>query len=305
MYNLLLTGAFSYTELQKHTLSELDFRIWYLQQEYENLPLPASDIDAVVCNGLFLHHDIDKFANLKFIQLTSAGLDRVPIDKIQARNIALHNARGVYNIPMAEWTVFRVLEYFKRADHFNNAQQNAIWAKNRDLREISDIHVAIIGAGNVGQTIARLFFAFGAHVVGFDIHQYAIPYFEGIDLIENISERIGDFDVVVITAPLTAHTYHLISDDLVANMKQNAMLVNIARGALIDESALCRILRQRKDIHAALDVFEVEPLPAASPLWRLPNVSVSPHNSFVSDGNSKRMFDVIYNNLRNFALTQR
>lgn len=129
MYNLLLTGAFSYTELQKQTLSELGFRVWYLQQESENLPLPASDIDAVVCNGLFLHHDIDKFANLKFIQLTSAGLDRVPIDKIQARNIELHNARGVYNVPMAEWTVFRVLEYFKRADHFNNAQQNVVWAK--------------------------------------------------------------------------------------------------------------------------------------------------------------------------------
>lgn len=305
MYNLLLTGAFSYTELQKQTLSEFGFRVWYLQQESENLPLPASDIDAVVCNGLFLHHDIDKFANLKFIQLTSAGLDRVPIDKIQARNIELHNARGVYNVPMAEWTVFRVLEYFKRADHFNNAQQNVVWAKNRDLREISNIHVAIIGAGNVGQTISKLFFAFGANVVGFDIHQNAIPYFAEMDLIENISERIGDFDVVVITAPLTSQTYHLISDDLVANMKQNALLVNIARGALIDESALCRILQQRKDIHAALDVFEIEPLPADSPLWKLPNVSVSPHNSFVSDGNSKRMFEVIYNNLRNFAQTQR
>lgn len=126
-----------------------------------------------------------------------------------------------------------------------------------------------------------------------------------MDLIENISERIGDFDVLVITAPLTSQTYHLISDDLVANMKQNALLVNIARGALIDESALCRILQQRKDIHAALDVFEIEPLPADSPLWKLPNVYVSPHNSFVSDGNSKRMFEVIYNNLRNFAQTQR
>lgn len=305
MHNLLLTGAFHYTSEFQKKLFALNFHIYYLQHEAENLPLPASDIDAVVCNSLFLHHDIDEFANLKFIQLTSAGLDRVPIDKIQARNIELHNARGVYNIPMAEWTVFRVLEYFKRADHFNNAQQNAIWAKNRDLREISDIHVAIIGAGNVGQTIAKLFFAFGANVVGFDIHQNAIPYFAEMDLIENISERIGDFDVVVITAPLTSQTYHLISDDLVANMKQNALLVNIARGALIDESALCRILQQRKDIHAALDVFEIEPLPADSPLWKLPNVYVSPHNSFVSDGNSKRMFEVIYNNLRNFAQTQR
>ena len=206
MHNLLLTGAFNYTSEFQKKLFPLSFHIYYLQQESGDLPLPASDIDAVVCNGLFLHHDIDKFANLKFIQLTSAGLDRVPIDKIQARNIELHNARGVYNVPMAEWAVFRVLEYFKRADHFNNAQQNAIWAKNRDLREISGIHVAISGAGNVGQTIAKLFFAFGANVVGFDIHQNTIPYFAEMDLIENISERIGDFDVVVITAPLTPQT---------------------------------------------------------------------------------------------------
>ena len=83
-------------------------------------------------------------------------------------------------------------------------------------------------------------------------------------------------------------------------MKRNAMIVNIARGGLIDETAMCEILAERKDLFAALDVFETEPLAQDSPLWKLGNVAISPHNSFVSEGNNRRMFDVIYNNLKKF-----
>lgn len=83
-------------------------------------------------------------------------------------------------------------------------------------------------------------------------------------------------------------------------MKENSILVNISRGALIDEDSLCEILTERKDMYAALDVFEKEPLPENSPLWKLDNVAVSPHNSFVSNRTRERMFDVIYNNLKNY-----
>lgn len=87
-------------------------------------------------------------------------------------------------------------------------------------------------------------------------------------------------------------------------MKHGAILVNIARGGLIDEQALCEILIERKDLFAALDVFENEPLPNNSKLWTLENVAVSPHNSFVGDGNNARMFDMMYNNLKNFIEKQ-
>ena len=100
--NLLLTGCFKYTEVQKEKLASLGFRIYFVQQEKEALPLAAAEVDATVCNGLFLSHNIEDFTNLKFIQLTSAGFDRVPVDYIKAKGIALHNARGVYSVPMAE-----------------------------------------------------------------------------------------------------------------------------------------------------------------------------------------------------------
>ncbi|WP_300723974.1 NAD(P)-dependent oxidoreductase [uncultured Alistipes sp.] len=108
----------------------------------------------------------------------------------------------------------------------------------------------------------------------------------------------------MITAPLTPQTYHLISKSSLEAMKYGAVFVNIARGALIDESAMCDVLTRRPDLHAILDVFEQEPLPRDSQLWNLPNALISPHNSFVSNGNAARMFNVIYSNLKSYISQQ-
>ena len=140
----------------------------------------------------------------------------------------------------------------------------------------------------------------GAETTGFDVHANETVGFDYMALTSTLKECIGEFDVVVITAPLLPSTQGLISREVLNSLKADAMLVNIARGGLIDESALCDCLKSRKDVYAALDVFEVEPLPSDSPLWQLENVAISPHNSFVSDGNNERMFKVIYENLKEF-----
>ena len=296
--NLLLTGCFAYTEEQFQKLKCLGYVVYFMQQESEALPLPASEVDAVVCNGLFLYHDIEDFTRLRFIQLTSAGFDRVPVEKIHKKDIVLMNARGVYNIPMAEWAVFRVLEHYKQGYFFQREQESGHWTKHRGLKELHGKKVAVVGAGNVGQEVAKLFKAFGMNTCGFDIHTNVTPYFDNMAMTNSLQERIMEFDVVVVTAPLLPSTYHFISEDILNSMKENATLVNIARGSLIDEEALCRVLKKREDLFAALDVFEVEPLNSDSPLWKLRNVALSPHNSFVSDKNNDRMFVVIYENLK-------
>ena len=298
--NLLLTGCFNYTEDQKDKLHSLGYDIYFLAHEADALPLAAEEVDATVCNGLFLHHDIEDFKKLKFIQLTSAGLDRVPVEKIKEKNIILMNARGCYNIPMAEWAVFRVLEHFKQGWFFKKEQENIRWTKCRGLRELKGSKIAVIGAGNVGQEVAKLFKAFDAIICGFDIHTNETLYFDEMALTATLEERVAEFDVVVVTAPLLPSTYHLMSEHILLNMKRNATLVNIARGGLIEESVLCNVLEKRADLFAALDVFEAEPLSANSRLWRLDNVALSPHNSFVSDRNNERMFTVMYNNLRDY-----
>lgn len=298
--NLLLTGCFKYSEEQMETLCSLGYTIYFMQQEKEELPLPASEVDAMVCNGLFQSHDIDEFSRLKFVQLTSAGFDRVPVDKIKARGMELYNARGVYSTPMAEWAMFRVLEHYKKGWFFRQEQEAGRWTKRRDLREIEGIKVAIVGAGNVGQETAKRFQAFGAETTGFDIHTNQTAGFDHMALTETFRGRVGEFDIVVVTAPLLSSTQGLISREVLLVMKENAVLVNIARGGLIDEQAMCEVLTERKDLFVAMDVFEAEPLAEGSSLWKLENVAVSPHNSFVSDGNNGRMFNVMHTNLKNF-----
>ena len=302
--NLLLTGCFNYSEEQIKTLETLGYTIYFQQYEADELSFLPEDIDTAVCNGLFLSHDIDQFSNLKYIQLTSAGFDRVPMDRINERGIRIHNARGVYSIPMAEWALFRVLEHYKQGGYFQKEQVQKRWTKHRGLREIYGIRVAVVGAGNVGQEVAMRFKALGAETTGFDVHTDDTFGFDHMTLTDSFKKRVGEFDVVILTAPLLPSTKGLINKDVLNSMKENAVIVNIARGGLIDESALCEVLAQRKDIYAALDVFEVEPLPSDSPLWTLDNVALSPHNSFVGDANNERMFNVIYYNLKEFIETK-
>ena len=113
--NLLLTGCFKYTAEQLDAIKSLGYQVYYMESEkYDDLPLPAEQVDATVCNYLFTTKDFVCFTNLKLIQLTSAGLDRVPVDIIKARGCKLFNARGVYSTPMAEWALFRILERYKQ-----------------------------------------------------------------------------------------------------------------------------------------------------------------------------------------------
>ena len=302
--NLLLTGCFKYSEEQMEALRSLGYTVYFMRQEKEELPLEANLVDATVCNGLFLSHDIDTFSRLKLIQLTSAGYDRVPVNKIKDRGIDIYNARGVYSAPMAEWAVFRVLEHYKQGWFFRDEQLAGRWTKHRGLRELLGKKVAVVGAGDVGQEVAKRFHAFGVEMTGFDIHTNETVGFDHMALTDTLSERVGEFDVVVVTAPLLPSTKGLISRRVLCSMKEGAVLVNIARGGLIDERAMSEVLSDRKDLFAALDVFESEPLGEESPLWKLENVAVSPHNSFVSDGNNASMFTVIFQNLKKFIERQ-
>ncbi len=117
LMNLLLTGAYSYTNQQLKQLENLGCRITMLPDERSPNNLKVARIEAVVCNNLFKHTEITKFKNLKFIQLTSAGADKVPMDYIEEAGIRLETARGVYSIPIAEWVVLKVLEICKKSIH--------------------------------------------------------------------------------------------------------------------------------------------------------------------------------------------
>lgn len=297
MKKLLLTGAFKYSQEQLNTLESLEYEIVFVQDERKALSIDVSDIDAVVCNSLFLYNNIKEFKNLRIIQLTSAGLDRVPLDYINERGIRLFNARGVYSIPMAEWAILKILEIYKKSRVFYKNQEQHKWEKQRGLLELTDKTASIIGFGSVGMKIAKRLKVFGVNVISVDRQIREAGYVDEALLIDDLDHALKKSDIIILTLPLTDETRHLINKDKISIMKDNAVLINVSRGGIIDETALIESLKEDKFLGVALDVFEEEPL-VESPLWDFENVIITPHNSFVSDKVSERLFELMVENLR-------
>jgi len=278
--NLLITGAWSDAKLHIAELEAMGNKVVFMQQEKEELPCDGAWVEGVICNGLFLSHPFSEFPNLRYIQLTSAGYDRVDMAEVERRGIEIHNAKGVYSIPMAEFAVGGVLALYKKLRLFAEKQKQHKWEKQRDLLELYGKTVCIVGCGDVGQECAKRFAAFGCEIV--EVHR---------DL-RNLDEWKAA-DIVVVTIALTEQTRKLIKP---TQMKKGSVLVNISRGAVVDEADLVKALDGQL-LGAVLDVFEEEPLALDSPLWDMENVIVTPHNSFVGDGDGERMRDRIRNNL--------
>lgn len=297
---LLITGAWAEAKQNIPLLKSSGHDVVFMQQEKDELPCDPLWVEGVVCNGLFLFHDIRLFKNLEYIQLTSAGLDRVPLDHIKQKGITLNNARGVYSVPMAEFAVCFVLQIYKQAEFFRNNQRAHSWKKHRWLCELCGKNVLILGCGSVGAECAKRFSAFGCKIIGVDVVSFENRYFDNIYEIDRLKDVIPEADVMILTLPLTDRTEGLVNTEFLNSLKQGCAIVNISRGKIIDENALADSLKN-KDIYAALDVFDEEPLSPDSPLWDMENVIITPHNSFVGEGNGKRLTECIIENLEAFG----
>lgn len=297
---ILLTGAYAYTEPQFAKLRELGLELVMMPDERGDLPKGAQDAEIAVCNNLFLYHDLTLFPRLRCVQLTSAGLDRAPVEKMQEKGIVLYNARGVYSIPMAEFALWGVLSLYKQAGFFYSNQKNHLWEKHRGLWELSGGRVCVVGCGSVGTACADCFRALHMQVTGVDLVEPKNDCYDRYFPVSQIGQAVRDADVVILTVPLTNETEHLISEKTLENFNPGAVLVNIARGGVVDTEALIAALQNGRIGGAVLDVFEEEPLSSDSPLWDMENVLVTPHNSFVSQNNNDRLFSVIYQNLQTF-----
>jgi len=293
---LLITGAWQATQTEIDGIRSLGHEIIWLKNERNPLPCAYEDIDGVICNGLFLYHPIELFASLRYVQLTSAGLDRVPLDYIRSHPITLHNAGGVYSIPMAEFALCGVLQLYKKSRIFSQNQSAHCWEKQRDLMELYGKTVGILGCGSVGTECAKRFAAFGCHVIGINRTGKHSQCFDSVVSIEQLDVVLPKVDVLILALPLTQQTTHLIEKSCFEKMKTGAILVNVSRGAVVDTNSLIQALENKLG-GAVLDVFESEPLDKENPLWDMENVILTPHNSFVGDGNRRRLYSVIKKNL--------
>ena len=263
----------------------------------EPYPGDPSQIDIVACKMIFSYTPIEKFTNLKYIQLFMAGFEHVPMDYIAAHGIEFHNARDVYSIPIAEFGIGGVLALYKRFRDMEAQQRSHEWKLWRELRELTDKNVLVVGAGSIGTAFAKRFCAFECHVTGLVRTPRPMEYYDEVCAMEALDEKLSEADIVVMCLPNNESTRHIIDEARLEKMKPDAIFVNIARGALVDEKALVRALQTGALGGAVLDVFETEPLPEESPLWDMENVIVTSHTSFGAEYNQRRLFEVMNRNL--------
>jgi glyoxylate/hydroxypyruvate reductase len=219
-------------------------------------------------------------------QVRAAGLTAEELDRV-----AFASSSGVHAIPLAEWSLFGVLALTKGLSRLLRDKRERRW-DHYPVNELRGKTLLVVGLGEIGREVARLAQAFGMRVLA--VRRTADDTAAGP---ERLDELVGDADAIVVTLPLTEETRGLVGHDTIARMRDGAILVNVGRGAVVDEEALVDALTSGKLAGAALDVFDEEPLPASSPLWELENVILSPHTAALSVRENERIVDLFAENL--------
>ncbi|WP_138858890.1 NAD(P)-dependent oxidoreductase [Exiguobacterium mexicanum] len=295
--NLLSTGV-RLTPEQLATLERLGYTVTMLREEADVSDIDVSQVEGLICNNVFQYRSCMDFKRLRFVQAISAGLDRLPLNELEERNIRIYNAGDTYAVPMAEWVVWQLLDFMKHGAAFREKQANRHWEKERRLRELTGKTVALLGLGHVGEAIATRLRAFDMTLIGVGHREKHVPFVDRYVLMDELHDVLAESDVIVIALPLTDDTYHVIDAEAIASMKEDAVLLNVARGSIIDESALIAALEEGKFFGVALDVFETEPLPSDHALYNFEWVTLTPHNSYVSDRVNERLFENMMNHLK-------
>ena len=301
MRELLITGAWRCTDEQAQALERMGYAITFWPDERQTVDIDTRRFEAVICGGLFLTTPIERFPALRCIQLTSAGLDRVPLEYCKAHGITVYNAGGVYSAPMAEFVLGGILQLYKESKFFIENQAAHRWEKHRGLRELDGKTACIVGTGSVGSAIARRLRAFDVQTVGVNRSGHPAAEFDQTRPIHRLDDLLSLADLVICAMPLTADTAGLFDSPRLSRIKPGAVFVNVARGKVADQQALVAALQSGRLFGAVLDVFEEEPLPQNSPLWDMEQVILTPHNSFVGEHNGERLFRLICKNLESFA----
>jgi phosphoglycerate dehydrogenase-like enzyme len=257
--------------------------------DYERLPQELADTDIFVGYSL-RPRQLQEARKLKWIHSTAAGVAQLMYPELRESGLLVTNPSGIFSVPMAEHTLGLILalarnfpDSVRYQDTCRWAQQE-LWDKPQHLTELNGQLLLIVGMGSIGRELARLVRALDLRVWGVSRSGKGDPAVaERMLPASQLHAALPEADYVVIAAPETPETKHLIGAAELARMKSTARLINVARGSLMDEAALVHALETGALAGAAIDVAAAEPLPPDSPLWRAPNLIITPHTSALSD----------------------
>lgn len=229
-------------------------------------------------------------------QVKAAGLPGAALERI-----AFSTSAGVHAEPLAEYAVFGLLAGAKTLPRLQRQQADRQWSGRWEMGLLSQQTILLVGLGSIGRATASKLQALGATVIGTSRHPDPVT---GVDRVidpDALVDEVGGVDGIVVSLPGTAATEGLVSREVFAKVKPGVTVVSVGRGTVIDQDAMIEALRSGQLGGAYLDVTTPEPLPPESPLWNLPNVVITPHNSAISAGNERRQLEIFCENLRRWG----
>lgn len=243
---------------------------------------------------------VRKAPRLKWLHVFNVGVDHPIFDEMLARGVRLTTSAGSTAVPIAQTAIMALLALARGFPRWLVAQRGRRWEPERSAppRDLQGQAAVILGLGKIGAEIARLARVLGLRVIG--VRRSPRGAGDPVDELHPpaaLPGLLARCDWLIIACPLTSETRGLIGADALARLPRGARLINIARGEIVDEKALVAALNSGQLAGAYLDAFETEPLPPESPLWDMPNVLVTPHNSAAAAGNDQRVLDIFLDNL--------
>ncbi|MCU1306277.1 MAG: D-isomer specific 2-hydroxyacid dehydrogenase, NAD-binding protein [Acidobacteriaceae bacterium] len=244
---------------------------------------------------------------LKWVHSPAAAVHQLMFPQMVASDVLVTNAREIHGPVVAEHALALIFALAKRLPSAMRLQQarvwgqQAIWEEKPTTRELADSTVCLIGMGSIGREFTKRARALGMRVVA--VREHPEKGSDGADSVlstDDLEFALSQAEFVVLAAPLTPATRHIINAERLRQMKKEAYLINVSRGPLIDDAALITALKQNQIAGAGLDVFEHEPLPADSPYWRLENVLITPHTAAVTEKLWARHYEQISENIRRY-----
>ena len=272
-------------------------------RSYDEFVQRGGEADVVSVSGMWKNDIIPHATRLQFIQSISSGMDQYSREQLGAKGIRLASAAGVNARAVAEHALALVLAVYRRLPEARDNQHKKVWrGMLGDLTqredELGGKTLLIVGMGRIGSHLAKLAKAFDMKVIG--VRRDPKAGTNGADEIygmEDVVNLVPQADIVALTCALTPETTGLMSAAAFAAMKPSSVFVNVARGKVADEAALIKTMEGNKIWAAALDVTAEEPLPAASPLWTLPNVFITPHTAGETRAYEDNVIDILIENL--------